>query len=168
MYASSDHEYSSERLLLEEEEEKSRFQDQDVQTQASKPRLLLKAYAGLISQVMLFLTSITLLLTTWSQYQDLKRAAERKCYDFVPQWSPALESVQDTGHLHRFDGSFATPNAFKGTPKPEIDVSWDDITYATGTSQAGPETCLPCSAIRYLARSGLFQVALFSFEFAVD
>lgn len=47
-------------------------------------------------------------------------------------YSPALEAVRNTGHYHRFDGSFATPNAFKGMPSPEIDGAWADITYENG------------------------------------
>lgn len=49
-------------------------------------------------------------------------------------WSPALEAVHGTGHYHRFDGSFETPNMYKGKPSPSIDAAWDDITYATGLS----------------------------------
>ena len=131
MYTSSDHAHSSERLLALEE---SQFDDKDARMGPSKPKSYLKAHAGLIFQILLFLTSVTMLLMSSIQYRNLSRACERKCYDFVPQWSPALESVENTGRFSRFDGSFATPNAFKGTPNPEIDVSWDDITYATGTS----------------------------------
>ena len=47
-------------------------------------------------------------------------------------YSPALEAVRNTGHIQRFDGSFATPNAFKGTPSPSIDAAWANITYQTG------------------------------------
>ncbi|MCJ1360131.1 MAG: hypothetical protein MMC33_010134 [Icmadophila ericetorum] len=47
-------------------------------------------------------------------------------------YSPALEAVRNTGHIHRFDGSFATPNKFKGTPSPKIDAAWANITYKDG------------------------------------
>ena len=50
----------------------------------------------------------------------------------MPMWSPALEAVRGTGHTQRFDGSFSTPNAFKGPPSPDIDGAWDSITYANG------------------------------------
>ncbi|KAL9026019.1 MAG: hypothetical protein Q9196_005252 [Gyalolechia fulgens] len=46
--------------------------------------------------------------------------------------SPALEAIKFTGHFQRFDGSFATPNAFKGTPNPNIDAAWANITYEDG------------------------------------
>ncbi|KAL9038195.1 MAG: hypothetical protein Q9180_003279 [Flavoplaca navasiana] len=54
------------------------------------------------------------------------------CKDHMPMYSPALEAVRGTGHFHRFDGSFATPNAFKGTPNSNIDAAWADITYENG------------------------------------
>ncbi|KAH7394355.1 hypothetical protein BKA66DRAFT_410649 [Pyrenochaeta sp. MPI-SDFR-AT-0127] len=47
-------------------------------------------------------------------------------------WSPVLQAVKGTGHFHRFDGSFATPNAYKGTPSPLIDESWDRVLMAKG------------------------------------
>ena len=47
-------------------------------------------------------------------------------------YSPALEAVRDTGYTQRFDGSFATPNEFKGTPSPDIDTAWAAITYENG------------------------------------
>ena len=50
----------------------------------------------------------------------------------MPMYSPALEAVRNTGHMQRFDGSFATPNGFKGTPNPNLDAAWDNITLATG------------------------------------
>ena len=62
-------------------------------------------------------------------------------------YSPALEAVRGTGHFHRFDGSFATPNAFKGTPNSDIDAAWADITYENGS-------CLPSTYDRALADSG--------------
>ena len=55
-----------------------------------------------------------------------------KCEDHMPMWSPALEAVRGTGYTQRFDGSFATPNAFKGPPSPSIDAAWDNVTYADG------------------------------------
>lgn len=50
----------------------------------------------------------------------------------MPMYSPALEAVKGTGHFQRFDGSFATPNAFKGTPDPNIDAAWANVTYEDG------------------------------------
>ncbi|KAL9108367.1 MAG: hypothetical protein Q9227_006827 [Pyrenula ochraceoflavens] len=55
--------------------------------------------------------------------------------DHMPMWSPALKAVRGTGHYHRFDGSFETPNTYKGTPSSSIDAAWDNITYATGPLQ---------------------------------
>ena len=57
-----------------------------------------------------------------------------KCLEseFSPQWSPVLEAVKNTGFTTRFDGSFATPNAFKGAPSPATDEAWNNITYAGG------------------------------------
>lgn len=49
-------------------------------------------------------------------------------------YSPALEAVKGTGHIQRFDGSFATPNSFKGTPNPDIDAAWAGITYENGNN----------------------------------
>lgn len=64
----------------------------------------------------------------------MRREPFTECHDldFLPQWSPVLEAVKDTGHLHRFDGSFATPNAYKGTPQPSIDASWDRVIMSDG------------------------------------
>ncbi|KAL8852519.1 MAG: hypothetical protein Q9221_002643 [Calogaya cf. arnoldii] len=54
------------------------------------------------------------------------------CKDHIPMYSPALDAVRGTGHFQRFDGSFATPNAYKGTPSPNIDAAWANITYENG------------------------------------
>ena len=61
-----------------------------------------------------------------------KTAAACQCDDYLPIDSPALEALENTGHIEKFDGSFAKPNAFKGPPSPAIDAAWDDITYASG------------------------------------
>ena len=50
----------------------------------------------------------------------------------TPMYSPALDAVRNTGHIQRFDGSFATPNNFNGTPSPDIDAAWANITYKNG------------------------------------
>jgi hypothetical protein len=47
-------------------------------------------------------------------------------------YSPALEALEGTNHLQRFDGSFARGNVFKGTPNPDIDAAWEGITYQNG------------------------------------
>jgi hypothetical protein len=52
--------------------------------------------------------------------------------DFLPMWSPVLDAVRNTGHFHRFDGSFATPNAYKGSPSLQIDKAWDRVLMAEG------------------------------------
>ncbi|KAJ5777172.1 hypothetical protein N7520_000418 [Penicillium odoratum] len=55
-----------------------------------------------------------------------------QCDDYLPIYSPALESLVGTGHIEQFDGSFATPNRYKGPASPAIDEAWDDITFADG------------------------------------
>ncbi|XXG93753.1 hypothetical protein Hte_000002 [Hypoxylon texense] len=80
-----------------------------------------------ILQLVFFLVSLSLLLAAHSSYYSPRRDG---CEDHMPMYSPALESIKNTGHYHRFDGSFMTPNAFKGTPNPSIDEHWDSITYA--------------------------------------
>ena len=81
------------------------------------------------TQAIFFLISLTMLLKSLS-LQISKNLAS--CQDFVPMWLPAPEATKNTGHKERFDGSLATPNAFKGSPTPEIDAAWDNITYANG------------------------------------
>ncbi|GFN17143.1 oxidase ustYa family protein [Aspergillus tubingensis] len=77
----------------------------------------------------LFIASIYL----WSTIaRHRKTAAACQCDDYLPIDSPALEALENTGHIEKFDGSFAKPNAFKGPPSPAIDAAWDDITYASG------------------------------------
>jgi len=58
----------------------------------------------------------------------------------MPMYSPALEAVQNTGHYQRFDGSFETPNMYKGTPTSTIDDSWASITYKNGVINISEET----------------------------
>ncbi|KAI2882010.1 hypothetical protein CBS11852_9738 [Aspergillus niger] len=87
----------------------------------------------------------TLILSVWTLFlfiasaylwstiaRHRKTVAACQSDDFLPIDSPALEAVKNTGHIEKFDGSFAKPNAFKGPPSPAIDAAWDDITYASG------------------------------------
>ena len=76
-----------------------------------------------------FLTSLSILLSSFF-HQNFSQPCVYE--DHMPMYSPALEAVRNTGHFQRFDGSFATPNAFKGTPSPAIDDAWANITYKTG------------------------------------
>ena len=83
-----------------------------------------------VFQVMFFLISLSTLLGG-SAY---RRAVQRcNCEDHMPMYSPALKAVQNTGYYQRFDGSFATPNIFKGTPNADLDAAWADITYENGS-----------------------------------
>ena len=79
-------------------------------------------------QLAFFLISLSI-LSLFSYWNSTQRC---DCEDHVPMYSPALEAVRNTGHIHRFDGSFATPNKFKGTPSPKIDAAWANITYKDG------------------------------------
>ena len=76
-----------------------------------------------------FLISLTLFVASFFRRHDSQQLS---CDDHMPMYSPALEAVQNTGYYQRFDGSFETPNAFKGRPSPSIDEHWDSITYADG------------------------------------
>ena len=80
-------------------------------------------------QLFFFLMSLTILSRALFHQAPLRPC---NCEDHMPMWSPALEAVRGTGHTQRFDGSFSTPNAFKGPPSPDIDGAWDSITYANG------------------------------------
>lgn len=80
-------------------------------------------------QLTFFLISLFVLLSLFSYRNTTQRC---NCEDHVPMYSPALEAVRNTGHNQRFDGSFATPNRFKGTPNPNIDAAWANITYRNG------------------------------------
>lgn len=82
-----------------------------------------------IPQLVFFLISLSLLLAARSSYYNTRRDG---CEDHMPMYSPALESIKNTGHYQRFDGSFSTPNAFKGTPNPSIDKHWDSVVYQDG------------------------------------
>ncbi|KAI1383943.1 uncharacterized protein F4822DRAFT_56151 [Hypoxylon trugodes] len=82
-----------------------------------------------ILQLVFFLISLSFLLVAHSGYYCPRQDGYE---DHMPMYSPALEGIKGTGHYHRFDGSFMTPNAFKGTPNPSIDENWDSITYADG------------------------------------
>ncbi|KAF4609846.1 hypothetical protein G7Y89_g15777 [Cudoniella acicularis] len=80
-------------------------------------------------QLIFFLVSLSLLLSSsFSRHNS----QQFNCDDHMPMYSPALEAVKNTGHYQRFDGSFATPNPFKGTPNPSIDEHWNGITYGDG------------------------------------
>lgn len=82
-----------------------------------------------ICQLAFFTLSLFIFLTGVRSRYD-KQPCD--CDDHLPMYSPALEAIKGTGHMQRFDGSFATPNAFKGTPKPDIDAAWAEITYEDG------------------------------------
>ncbi|KAL9633145.1 MAG: hypothetical protein Q9204_003516 [Flavoplaca sp. TL-2023a] len=86
-------------------------------------------------------------ITILSTFINRNGTMRGDCKDHMPMYSPALEAVRGTGHFHRFDGSFATPNTFKGTPNSDIDAAWADITYENGS-------CLPLIYDRALADSG--------------
>ena len=86
---------------------------------------------GWVLQIVFFLISCAILFSGLKLRYE--RPAACRDWDFAPQWSPVLEAVKDTGHLHRFDGSFATPNEYKGTPNPLIDGAWDRVLMANGT-----------------------------------
>ena len=102
-----------------------------------------------VAQLFLFLASCAMFLNGLMMRQQASKGCHDR--DFLPQWSPVLEAVQDSGHFHRFDGSFMTPNAYKGTPSPLIDAEWDRALMANGKS---------FSHIRYaVTRSNIFQVA---------
>jgi len=82
------------------------------------------------AQIVFFLSSCVFFLSGLR----LRHGASTQCHDrdFLPQWSPVLDAVKDSGHFHRFDGSFATPNEYKGTPSPLIDAAWDRALMASG------------------------------------
>ena len=85
------------------------------------------------AQIVLFATSCAIFFSGLKLRHAVPKAKSCHDKDFFPQWSPVLEAVENTGHFHRFDGSFATPNAYKGTPKPSIDKAWDRVLMADGT-----------------------------------
>lgn len=127
MYNKDDEALSSERLLNEQQypQVDSKFD----RFMRNERKSFFRRNAGLILQILLFIASASMLLASY-----IREGKGGLCKDYMPQWSPALEAVKDSGHKQRFDGSFATPNAFKGSPSPLIDESWDNITYATGKS----------------------------------
>ena len=113
-----------ERLLWED----NIVNDSNIQSHRSKRRWKYHTYVWGF-QLIFFLISLSNLLRPFSY----KKPAEGcNCEDHMPMYSPALEAVRNTGHIQRFDGSFATPNAFKGTPNPDIDAAWANITYENG------------------------------------
>ena len=120
----------SEENLLQEEKSESY---QDFLNYRINGDRKVRTYVLLGFQLTFFLVSCSIFLA--SSYRT--RSPRCECTDHMPMYSPALESVQGTGHMHRFDGSFATPNAFKGPPSPEIDAAWANITYKNGS-----EPCL--------------------------
>ena len=82
------------------------------------------------AQLAFFLTSLLIFFRDIARQPLYQRC---NCKDHMPMYSPALEAVRNTGHFQRFDGSFATPNVFKGTPNPAIDEAWAGITYKDGS-----------------------------------
>lgn len=84
-----------------------------------------------ILQTVLFLTSSIFFLSGLRLHQ--RPLDQCNDADFLPMWSPVLDAVKNTGHLHRFDGSFATPNEYKGLPSPLIDGAWNRVLMAEGT-----------------------------------
>jgi hypothetical protein len=83
-----------------------------------------------IFQSILFVASCGFFLVGLKFREDNSEICQDK--DFLPMWSPVLDAVQGTGHFRRFDGSFATPNLYKGSPSPQIDKAWDRVLMAEG------------------------------------
>jgi hypothetical protein len=108
-----------ERLLQEQEAE------QDEEVLSFRPSRRSWKYGVLLWVVQLAFFMISLFLFIRAQ-------SHCKCEDYMPIYSPALEALRETGHLQRFDGSFAKQNAFKGPPSPDIDAAWESITYQNG------------------------------------
>ena len=115
---------SEERLLGEG----ITMDDSDIPSRRSKRRSKYLTYFWGF-QLTFFLISFSNILRPFFYHNLAQRC---NCEDHMPMYSPALEAVHNTGHIQRFDGSFATPNAFKGTPSPDIDAAWADITYENG------------------------------------
>lgn len=82
-----------------------------------------------VIQIIWITISFSLLLST-VYFRRLSQQCH--CADYTPFYSPALEALENTNYLQRFDGSFAKGNAFKGTPNPDIDAAWENITYQNG------------------------------------
>lgn len=122
--------YSNERLseekLLEEETTRD---DGDVPGLRSKRRSRYFLYIWGFHLIFLFANISTLISTLSYRHRTLRD----DCKDHMPMYSPALDAVRGTGHFERFDGSFATPNAYKGTPNSDIDAAWANITYENGS-----------------------------------
>ena len=117
---------SEERLLRQE----TLMNDGDISSRRSKRRFKYHTYLWGF-QLIFFLISLSNILRPVFYQQNL--AQRCNCEDHMPMYSPALEAVRDTGYTQRFDGSFPTPNEFKGTPSPDIDAAWATITYENGS-----------------------------------
>jgi len=124
----SEDKISQENLLGNRKDFNDDDDDENCSRRRSKHRFQSRTYFWLF-QLILFLISCSLLLKT---SLTARNSAQCNCEDHMPMWSPALEAVKNTGHYQRFDGSFSTPNDFKGPPSPSIDEHWDSITYGDG------------------------------------
>lgn len=122
--------YSYERLsedkLLGEEAARD---DGDVPSLRSKRRLRYLICLWGFHVIFVLVNVSTLVSTIFHR----NTALQNDCKDHMPMYSPALDAVRGTGHFQRFDGSFATPNSFKGTPNSDIDTAWANITYENGS-----------------------------------
>lgn len=55
------------------------------------------------------------------------------CTHKISNWSPALSIFTDNDFsAQRFQDALRTPNKYRGSPSPDIDDAWDEITYAKG------------------------------------
>lgn len=135
--------FSEEKLLAEEVV----ADDRDIASHCLRRRWKNQTYLWGF-QLTFFLVSLSMLLIN---FFDPSTAQRYNCEDHLPMYSPALEAVRNTGHFQRFDGSFATPNTFKGTPNPEIDAAWANITYKNGicASLAANDTSANCGRRRH-------------------
>jgi hypothetical protein len=122
------------RKLSDDEDQPDGLREQNPQSHSNCwQQMTAKALACLcLTQVLFFATSCYMMISGLVAQQRAVSACHDR--DFLPMWSPILEAVQSTGHFHRFDGSFATPNAYKGSPKPSIDAAWDRVLMANGKS----------------------------------
>ena len=116
--------FSEEKLLGEE----VLADDRDIPSHCLRRRWKHQTYLWGF-QLTCFLVSLSILSITFFYRNTAQRC---NCQDHMPMYSPALEAVRNTGHFQRFDGSFSTPNTFKGTPSPDIDAAWANITYKNG------------------------------------
>lgn len=108
-------------------EEDHLLEKDDPQIPLPKPALRHRIYVW-IPEATFFIVSLLILITGIRTHG----IRTERCVEKLSTYSPALEVVQDTPQIVRFDGSFAKPNAFKGPPSPSRDAAWDGITYADG------------------------------------